>query len=85
MPGSPLIAERTVELLRADDRVDVTVVPALSFLDLAWERLGLDPIPKACGWSMPSSSAPRPVVSGARSGGAVLVANAALRHQALGR
>ena len=44
VPGSPLIAERTVELLRADKRVDVTVIPALSFLDLAWERLGLDPI-----------------------------------------
>ncbi len=44
VPGSPLIAERTVELLRADPRVDVTVIPALSFLDLAWERLGLDPI-----------------------------------------
>jgi len=40
--GSPLVAERTVELLRADERVDVTVVPSLSFLDLAWERLGID-------------------------------------------
>jgi tetrapyrrole methylase family protein/MazG family protein len=44
VPGSPLMAERTVELLRADPRVDVAVIPALSFLDLAWERLGLDPI-----------------------------------------
>ncbi len=44
VPGSPLVAERTVELLRADARVDVTVVPALSFLDLAWERLGIDPL-----------------------------------------
>jgi tetrapyrrole methylase family protein/MazG family protein len=44
VPGSPLVAERTVELLRGDPRVDVTVVPALSFLDLAWERLGLDPV-----------------------------------------
>jgi tetrapyrrole methylase family protein/MazG family protein len=44
VPGSPLIAERTVELLRDDPRVDVTVVPALSFLDLAWARLGLDPV-----------------------------------------
>jgi tetrapyrrole methylase family protein/MazG family protein len=44
VPGSPLIAERTVELLRDDPRVDVTIIPALSFLDLAWERLGLDPL-----------------------------------------
>jgi tetrapyrrole methylase family protein / MazG family protein len=44
VPGSPLVAERTVELLRADDRVDLTAVPALSFLDLAWERLGIDPL-----------------------------------------
>ena len=44
VPGSPLIAERTVELLRADPRVEVTIVPGLSFLDLAWERLGLDPL-----------------------------------------
>ncbi|HLW45682.1 MAG TPA: MazG family protein [Acidimicrobiales bacterium] len=44
VPGSPFVAERTVELLRADKRVDVTVVPAMSFLDLAWARLGIDPI-----------------------------------------
>lgn len=44
VPGSPLVAERTVELLRADPRVAVTVIPALSFLDLAWERLGVDPL-----------------------------------------
>jgi tetrapyrrole methylase family protein/MazG family protein len=44
VPGSPLVAERTVELLRADDRVDVDVRPSISFLDLAWNRLGVDPI-----------------------------------------
>jgi tetrapyrrole methylase family protein / MazG family protein len=44
VPGSPLVAERSVELLRADDRVDVTVEPALSFLDLAWASLGVDPL-----------------------------------------
>jgi len=44
VPGSPLVAERTVELLRTDPRVAVTVVPALSFLDLAWARLGVDPV-----------------------------------------
>ncbi len=44
VPGSPLVAERTVELLRADERVTVEVVPGLSFLDLAWDRLGVDPL-----------------------------------------
>jgi tetrapyrrole methylase family protein/MazG family protein len=44
VPGSPLVAERTVELLRADPRVDVNVLPALSFLDLVWARLGVDPV-----------------------------------------
>lgn len=44
VPGSPRVAERSVELLCADARVDVTVVPALSFLDLAWVRLGADPL-----------------------------------------
>jgi tetrapyrrole methylase family protein / MazG family protein len=44
VPGSPLVAERTVELLLADGRVVVDVVPGLSFLDLAWARLGVDPV-----------------------------------------
>jgi tetrapyrrole methylase family protein / MazG family protein len=49
VPGSPLVAERTVTLLRADDavvagRVAVVVHPALSFLDLAYARLGIDPL-----------------------------------------
>ncbi|HEY3810632.1 MAG TPA: nucleoside triphosphate pyrophosphohydrolase [Acidimicrobiales bacterium] len=44
VPGSPLVAERSVELLRGDPRVAVDVVPSLSFLDLAWARLGIDPM-----------------------------------------
>jgi tetrapyrrole methylase family protein/MazG family protein len=44
VPGSPVVAERTVELLLADDRVSVRLVPGLSFLDLAWARLGVDPL-----------------------------------------
>lgn len=44
VPGSPWVAERTVRLLADDDRVAVEVLPALSFLDLAWVRLGVDPI-----------------------------------------
>ncbi len=44
VPGSPVVAERTVELLLADPRVDAEVLPALSFLDLAWARLAVDPV-----------------------------------------
>jgi tetrapyrrole methylase family protein/MazG family protein len=43
VPGSPRVAERAVDLLCADDRVAVDVIPALSFVDLAWVRLGVDP------------------------------------------
>ncbi|HZQ88209.1 MAG TPA: nucleoside triphosphate pyrophosphohydrolase [Acidimicrobiales bacterium] len=44
VPGSPLVAERTVELLLADPRVEVWLMPAMSFLELAWARLGVDPV-----------------------------------------
>jgi tetrapyrrole methylase family protein/MazG family protein len=43
VPGSPLVAERSVALLLRDERVEVEVLPALSFVDLAWVRLGIDP------------------------------------------
>ncbi|MDQ1375006.1 MAG: tetrapyrrole methylase family protein / MazG family protein, partial [Actinomycetota bacterium] len=44
VPGSPAVAERTVELLLARTDVDVQVLPALSFAELAWARLGVDPM-----------------------------------------
>ena len=44
VPGSPAVAERSVELLVADERVATEVHPALSFADLAWARLGVDPL-----------------------------------------
>lgn len=44
VPGSPLVAERTVELLRADPRVTTAVHPAVSFADVAFARLGVDPL-----------------------------------------
>ncbi|MFN0027266.1 MAG: MazG family protein [Acidimicrobiales bacterium] len=43
VPGSPLVAERTVELLRERAEIELVVQPSLSFLDLAWNRLGVDP------------------------------------------
>ncbi len=44
VPGSPLVLEDSVRRLRADGRVAVDLVPALSFLDEVWARLGVDPV-----------------------------------------
>ena len=47
VPGSPLVLERSVELLRqqAPERgVTVEMLPAVSFLDAVWARLSLDPV-----------------------------------------
>ncbi len=44
VPGSPLVLEDSVRRLRADGRVEVELVPALSFLDEVWARLGVDPV-----------------------------------------
>ncbi len=49
VPGSPTVAERSVELLRAHPavaagEVRVEVHPAISFVDLACARLGTDPM-----------------------------------------
>ena len=44
VPGSPAVAERTVELLRVDPSIELEIVPGLSFCELAWGRLGIDPI-----------------------------------------
>ena len=47
VPGSPLVLERIVRALLADDRVACTVHPAMSFLDVTWSRLGIDPVEAA--------------------------------------
>lgn len=45
VPGSPTVAERTVELLRATvTDLHLEVVPGMSFCELAWVRLGIDPL-----------------------------------------
>ena len=44
VPGSPLVLERSVRSLLGDERVDVRTLPAMSFLDLVWSRLGIDPV-----------------------------------------
>ncbi len=44
VPGSPAVLEATVERLAADPRVALRLVPGMSFLELAWARLGIDPV-----------------------------------------
>jgi tetrapyrrole methylase family protein/MazG family protein len=44
VPGSPLVLERSVRRLLDDARVECDVRPAMSFLDVAWARLGIDPV-----------------------------------------
>lgn len=47
VPGSPLVAEKTVVLLRQlakEQEVELVIKPSMSFLDLAYVELGIDPI-----------------------------------------
>ena len=44
VPGSPSVLESAARRLRADPRVVVDLVPGMSFLDLAWQHLPVDPI-----------------------------------------
>ncbi len=76
VPGSPRVAERSVELLCHDPRVDVEVLPALSFLDLAWVRLGIDPL--AVGVRVVDGRAFRTEAAG--STGPLFVAQCDARH-----
>ena len=47
VPGAPTVSESTVERLRARDDVECVLLPAMSFLDLTWARLGIDPVEQA--------------------------------------
>ncbi len=44
VPGSALVLESSVAQLAGDPRVSVHILPSLSFLDLAWAALGIDPV-----------------------------------------
>jgi tetrapyrrole methylase family protein/MazG family protein len=47
VPGNPAVAERTVALLRESatrGEIELDVLPGLSFADLAWARVGVDPL-----------------------------------------
>ena len=44
VPGSPFLAERTVQLLAEQTEVEVEIFPCISFVDLAWSSLKIDPM-----------------------------------------
>ncbi len=44
VPGSPSVAERTVELLREQQGIELTVEPAVSVIDVALSEVGCDPV-----------------------------------------
>ncbi len=44
VPGSPFLAEKTVQLLTEQIEVEVELLPSLSFVDLAWNSLEIDPM-----------------------------------------
>ena len=44
VPGSPLVLEQAVQHLLGDKTVEVVLVPAMSFLDVAWSALKIDPV-----------------------------------------
>jgi len=44
VPGSPSVLEDGVRALLDDERLHVQVLSAVSFLDLAWSRLHIDPV-----------------------------------------
>lgn len=44
VPGSPLVLEDSVTQLAHDSRITVQILPAMSFLDLAWAAIGIDPV-----------------------------------------
>lgn len=46
VPGSPLVAEKSVVFLRDIAPEVVEVLPGLSFLELVWSALGIDPFEK---------------------------------------
>lgn len=43
VPGNPVVAERTVQLLKQSG-VAIRIIPGLSFADLAWAHVGVDPL-----------------------------------------
>ncbi|MEI8050214.1 MAG: MazG family protein [Actinomycetes bacterium] len=68
VPGSAVVAERTVELLGQRHDLEVEIIPALSFADVAYAALGIDPM--AAGIRMVDATA---ISSRLRGPGPILV------------
>ncbi|HEY3240010.1 MAG TPA: nucleoside triphosphate pyrophosphohydrolase [Acidimicrobiia bacterium] len=65
VPGSPVVGERTVALLRRALGERLVIVPGLSFAELAWARLGVDPTDGARvadGKALPTALPPGPLL-----------------------
>ncbi|MEO1064607.1 MAG: MazG family protein [Actinomycetota bacterium] len=76
VPGSPRVLERSVEQLLDDDRVETVVHPAMSFLDVVWARLGIDPVETG----VRLVDGHRFITEAAGDRGPLLVAHAHARH-----
>jgi len=44
VPGSPLVLEQTVQHLLHDESIETVLISAMSFLDVAWQVLRIDPV-----------------------------------------
>lgn len=44
VPGNPMIAEKTVELLLAQDEVEINIISGMSFIEPMLELIGRDPV-----------------------------------------
>lgn len=44
VPGSPLVAEKTVQLLTQEKNISLEIIPAMSFLEVMFTKLGIDPV-----------------------------------------
>ncbi len=47
VPGSPSILEDSVAILRVEQDISVELIQNVSFMDLVWDRIGIDPFAEA--------------------------------------
>ncbi len=79
VPGSPLVLERSVAILRDEAQktgIEVEMLPAMSFLDVAWARLAIDPVEESVRFIDGHAFA----VAAAGQTGPLLVAHCHARH-----
>jgi tetrapyrrole methylase family protein / MazG family protein len=64
VPGSPAVGENSVALLRDRLGKRLGLVPGLSFLDLAWLRLGVDPLARSGARAVDGNALPAALPAG---------------------